>query len=101
MLMSLDRGAYQATGFTAGLFVLALSIAIIRSGRFSRWLGYGGLIAALGLFLSPLSILHNQSESPFVFIGFVASLYLMLMFVVLSVQIVRMGRPRALAHSDG
>jgi hypothetical protein len=89
LLMSLDRGAYQAAGLTLGLFVAATAAAIITGDCFPRWLGFAGLVPAAGLFLSPLSIVDDDPDGAFVFIGFLGSLLTMLFVVALSVVLVR------------
>jgi hypothetical protein len=89
LLTSLDRGAYQGGGFTMGLFVAATSVAILTGDAFPRWLGIAGFVPAVGLFVSPLSILSDTSEGALQFIGFFSSLLTMLFIVSLSVTILR------------
>lgn len=50
------RGAARGVSLTGALWVGLVSVAMLRSGRFPRWLGVLGLLAALLLLQGPLSV---------------------------------------------
>lgn len=99
LLTALDRGAYHTVGLAAGAFVLATSVAIMRTDVFPRWLGIAALVSAAGLLVSPLSIIDDEPEGTFASIGFVSLLLMMLLIVVLSVMMLRFDRTRPTVDS--
>jgi len=62
-LMYLDAAAFYIGVFPLAVFVTAASLVIVTTGAMRRWLGYVGLVDGVALFLAPLVVLENHSES--------------------------------------
>jgi hypothetical protein len=93
LLTFLDRGAYETAGFASAVFVVATSFAILRRTEHPRWLGVVGLVSAVGLLVSPLSILDDGPEGTLENIGFLALVVMMVFIIALSVSMLRRSRP--------
>jgi hypothetical protein len=63
-LMYLDAAAFYIGVFPFAVFVAAGSLVIVATGAMRRWIGYVGLADGIALFLAPLVVLEDHSESP-------------------------------------
>jgi hypothetical protein len=63
-LMYLDAAAFYIGIFPLAVFVAAASLVIVLTGAMHKWLGYVGLVDGIALFLAPLVVLEDHSESP-------------------------------------
>jgi hypothetical protein len=63
-LMYLDAAAFRIGVFPFAVFVAAGSLVIVATGVMRRWIGYVGLADGIALFLAPLAVLADDSESP-------------------------------------
>jgi hypothetical protein len=71
-LMYLDAAAFYIGVFPFAVFVAAGSLVIVATGAVRRWIGYVGLVDGIALFLAPLVVLEDHSESLLGILSFVA-----------------------------
>lgn len=91
-LTHLDRGAFQPTGFTLGLFLLAAAIGIVRTTAVWRWLGYVGAVIGAASLVAPLMIVSDDPEGPLAFVGFFVSVTSLLWILLTGIAIAATSR---------
>ena len=98
-LMSLDYVAFAALPIVAGLFVLAASLVILKTGVLWRWLGWLGLPIAVVAAISGLATFDTDPFGPLAILGFVALIAWLVWTLGVSVQMLNMQEAPAEATS--
>ncbi len=98
-LMNLDYVAFAALPIVAGLFVLAASLVILKTGVLWRWLGWLGLPIAVVAVISGLATFDTDPFGPLAILGRVALIAWLVWTLGVSVQMLNMQEAPAEATS--
>ncbi len=63
-LMYLDAAVFYIGVLPLAVFVAAASLVIVTTEVMRTWIGYVGLVDGVAIFVAPLTVLENHSESP-------------------------------------
>ncbi|MGH2739181.1 MAG: hypothetical protein ACRDH6_01665, partial [Actinomycetota bacterium] len=76
-LFYLANGVFQYTSFTAGVFLLASGLVILRTGALDQWVGYAGaflgtaaIVGGLGTFMDSGSLAQGEVYQQVLFFAF-------------------------------
>lgn len=89
-LMNLDYVTFAALPMVAGLFLLAASLVILKTGVFLKWLGWLGLATGVIAAISGLATFDTDPFGPLAILGIVALIGWLVWTLGVCVQMVMM-----------
>ncbi|RPI49272.1 MAG: DUF4386 family protein [Acidobacteria bacterium] len=92
--------AFVVSGALAGIVMLGASVVILRTGVFSSWLGWAGVLTGMTAIVGSAALVENDPAGPFASINGFAWLAYFLWLAALSIAMVR-GAPRLQLVAEG